>query len=618
MRKFLIRSSIIIGFIILLLATTGVALALFAPVLPGSILFPFQNFAEQQFRIIYHDQVSRSSYLLDLFERRVIDLNTRAGTAYELISLEYLDKSIDQATLAISLVPQEKGDKLRQRVLFLAQLADDELKQLKRVPIENRAIYITFQSKISVLIHMVSTTNVANNELSLIPSILPGNKESTSYTVDDSGSVGGLIPFPPGSEGAVHLFYPLVGKHATLACTSCHSSGKYLGTPNTCILCHILNRPIPHYNGDCAFCHTPVAWTDIHFDHNSAVAKDCRSCHAGDAPADHYNGQCSACHVAQAWNIVTFDHAVAGAVDCISCHAKVAPANHYPGQCSNCHDTSNWTSVVFDHTGFTDCISCHAENDPPNHYSGQCSNCHNTGGSWTNAHFNHSGFTDCISCHAGDAPANHFSGQCSNCHDPNSVWTNAHFNHSGFTDCISCHAGDAPANHYPGQCSNCHDPNSGWSNAHFNHSGYTDCIGCHAGNAPPNHYPGQCSNCHTTNSWSGAVFNHNGYTDCISCHAGNAPPDHYPGQCSNCHNTNSWSGAVFNHNGYTDCISCHLKDKPTDHDPGQCSNCHNTQRWGDKGNNGSPGFIIDGKLQPINCSVCHSSNIVALAEDVKQ
>jgi hypothetical protein len=503
MRSFLVKSSLISGIIFIIILISGTALAIYAPLKPGNILFPFQSFAEQQGKSFYYNPVNYSSYMLDLVERRINDLNTRIGSKYELIALEDLDKAIDQATLAISLVPQDKVDSLRTRFDSLAKRANEVQNQLKFVPIEENTVYIAFQSKIKALLQegtKVATTNYGKH---LDPVVTPNpskDQVSANHSIVVFSSVSGLIPFPPGSQGAVHAFYPLLGKHATQTCNSCHDSGKYVGASKTCIQCHFMKLPNPHYPGACDLCHTAVSWTDIHFDHTSATATDCSSCHQKDTPANHYNGQCSACHISQAWNIVTFDHAVAGATDCISCHTKVAPANHFPGQCSNCHNTLNWTSVVFNHVGLTDCVSCHSK----------------------------------------DAPVNHYSGQCSNCHDSNSTWKNAQFNHSGFTDCISCHAGNAPANHYQGQCSNCHDPNSNWQTAHFNHSGFSDCISCHAGNAPANHYPGQCSNCHSTSSWSGAVFNHDGLTDCISCHLKDRPAEHDTGQCSNCHTTQGW------------------------------------------------------------------------------
>ncbi len=579
MRSFLLKSSLIIGLLSLLLITSSIAMAVFSPFSPGNLLFPVQNFSELLGSRIFSDPEQKASFMLDLVELRIQDLNTRIGSINEHIAFEYLNQAIDQASLAIVLVPQDKVEQLRTRLSTLAEQAGESLSVLKRVPIENNGEYVAFRSKLNSILHEGKAAEPSSNLFTLMAENRPMHQEGASVPINYPSSANGLIPFPPGSLGAVHAFYPLTGQHAVLDCSSCHNAGKYLGTPNECIQCHLLKLPNPHYPGLCELCHSAASWEEIHFEHNSAAASDCASCHDKDTPADHYNGQCSACHITQAWNIVSFDHAVAGAVDCASCHAKVEPANHYPGQCSNCHNTSDWKSVVFNHIGLSDCTSCHTKDAPGNHYAGQCSSCHDSGGTWQNAHFNHSGFADCSSCHSGNAPANHYPGQCSNCHDPNSTWQNAQFNHSGYTDCISCHAGNAPGNHYPGQCSNCHDPNSSWQNAHFNHSGYTDCVACHAGNAPGNHYPGQCSNCHSTSSWS---------------------------------------GAVFNHSGYSDCIACHQNDRPSDHDSGQCSECHNTQHWGDGGGDGALGFITNGILQPFSCTVCHTPNYALVESGIRQ
>jgi predicted CXXCH cytochrome family protein len=573
MRSFLFKSCLITGFIILLLFAGSLILAVLAPFHPGNIFFPTQSFAEQQMGFIFSDPTKRASYMFDLEERRIKDLHTRIGSQYELVAIEYLDQSLDQAMQAMSLTSSEKVNDLRLRFFSLIAQTNETLKQLVVAPIQNQDVFQTFQAKILTFIQTTQTAVSSFKDPGLTSLVSSGNPriltDSSSIAVESRG----LIPFPPGSVGAVHAFFPLTGQHASLACKSCHTNQRYLGTPNTCTLCHILKRPFTHYTGECALCHTAVTWTDIHFDHEAAKAVDCSSCHESIKPANHYSGQCSACHVIQAWNIVTFNHVVAGAVDCISCHNRNAPANHYSGQCSNCHDTSNWTSVTFDHTGFVDCASCHSSITPANHFNGQCSNCHST-----------------------------------------STWQGVVFNHSGFTDCIGCHSADAPGNHYSGQCSSCHDPNSSWRNAQFNHNGFKDCIACHSGNAPNNHFSGQCSDCHSTNSWSGAVFSHNGLSDCASCHSGNAPKDHYSGQCSDCHSTNSWSGAVFNHDGLSDCESCHSKDRPSEHEAGQCSECHNTQRWGNVGDSEGSLLFKNGILQAVNCEECHFTNVVMVVK----
>ena len=491
MRLFLLRVFIILGYIITLMAILGIALALYGPLHPGSTFFPIQAFSEQQFGLIYNNPVTKADYLLNLVDRRISDLLLRAGSVHEYISMEYLDRSINQAALAISTVPQDKASDVLTRFITLAKRAEDGLNQLKRAPLENPTAFNALRAKVQTIQHMVGTVKVQNNELVLVPAITVNSSQAITSTLQLIHSANGLIPWPAGSPGAVHAFFTLAGQHAVLQCIDCHNEGIYFGTPNLCIECHSDKTPNAHYPGDCNLCHTPVSWTDIHFDHRVVSNKACSDCHEKDKPANHYNGDCGACHITENWTTVTFDHAVAGAVDCISCHAQKAPANHYAGQCSNCHNTSNWTSVVFDHTGFTDCISCHAKDAPANHYAGQCSNCHSTKGPWTNAHFNHSGFTDCSACHANKAPANHYPYQCSLCHSTSS-WAGGNFSHSSsYPDCISCHARDRPSEHDSGQCSNCHSTSS-WNTEHnpsnvgmiINGEAITiSCTMCHTSNA---------------------------------------------------------------------------------------------------------------------------------------
>ncbi|MCL4534527.1 MAG: NapC/NirT family cytochrome c [Bacteroidetes bacterium] len=45
------------------------------------------------------------------------------------------------------------------------------------------------------------------------------------------------------------------GKHATLACAACHSTGKYRGTSGDCKSCH--KPPEKHFGDNCASCHRP-------------------------------------------------------------------------------------------------------------------------------------------------------------------------------------------------------------------------------------------------------------------------------------------------------------------------------------------------------------------------
>ena len=456
MKTVVISMIIILAYLILLFTCIGIALAFLAPSHPGSIVFPVQNFMEQQLRFLYTSSDLRANYLLNLVERRIDDCSIRAGTKYEVISIEYLGKSFDQAIDAISSKQDQQSLSQHDRLITLAQDVSNVLEDLHRAPNENKEMFDIFQAKVQTLLHLSTAKDVQKDFHSFIPivSARVGYRASTN-TITNKPAVS-IIPFPQGSVGAIHNFYPLSGQHAVKECVSCHNSGRYAGTPNQCVSCHILEQPIDHYLADCELCHSAIAWTDIHFDHEAAARESCQTCHFSNLPVNHYPGDCSACHITQNWLVVNFDHQVANAVDCLACHSKDLPLYHYPGQCSNCHNTQNWASATFNHSGFTDCYACHSVDTPGNHYSGQCSNCHATSGSWSNAQFNHSGYSDCLACHAGNAPVNHFAGQCSNCHNTNS-WEGASFNHAGFTDCISCHEKDRPREHRSGQCSECHN-----------------------------------------------------------------------------------------------------------------------------------------------------------------
>src|SRR4030042_31724 len=249
LRSFLFKSSLITGFIILCLITSGIALATLAPFHPGNVLFPIQNFAEQQAFLAFPEPIERSDYALVLLERRINDVNIIVGTENELTALIYLDKAVNQSTIAISSIPQGQGENIRFRLLTLAQLAYENLKLLTVVPTENLDAMITIQTKLQTLISMVSTSGVKNSELSRVNNLTLGAQGKLVNPIAVTMLAGGLIPFPPGSPGAVHAFYPLIGQHILTTCNTCHNTGKYLGTPNTCTLCHDVNRPDSHYQG---------------------------------------------------------------------------------------------------------------------------------------------------------------------------------------------------------------------------------------------------------------------------------------------------------------------------------------------------------------------------------
>src|SRR3990170_433233 len=549
MKKFIVLAVLIVLGLTILSAGTGYALASVRPFRPGDLPFPVQNLAEQINAYLISDATGRALYYLELADQRTEDLTALSGGKKTLLALKHLSMSLDHAIQAVVDAPEGDLGMLSANFADLLARMEMSVTMLGELPEEQAALYSALITKINALQEMLGVA--LGNQFAL--SQVDGDVVMLPL-VGNSGISGAPIPgidpravaFPPGSLAALHSFYPLNGQHAVIECTDCHTNGQYSGTPTICEDCHSPDKPLNHFVGECAACHSPVSWTDVRFDHRLAGSNDCTSCHSKDKPRNHFDGQCSACHDTTNWAGASFNHAAVGAKDCLSCHQKDKPANHFDGQCSSCHNTSNWKDATFNHQamGATDCLSCHSKDKPKDHFEGQCSACHNTS-SWAGGKFDHgaAGVTNCLSCHSDDKPSNHFDGQCSACHNT-SDWRDAQFDHgaAGATNCVSCHT--RPANHFDGQCSACHNT-SNWGDARFDHdaAGATNCVSCHT--RPANHYDGQCSACHNTSSWGGAQFDHDaaGATDCISCHINDRPDEHSQEQCSACHNTSNWGDA---------------------------------------------------------------------------
>ncbi|MBM4424566.1 MAG: cytochrome c3 family protein, partial [Chloroflexi bacterium] len=450
------------------------------PFLPGDLLFPAERMAEGAWAGLTFESAQHASVLLNLADRRARNLRDRAGTEHELLALAYLDAAIDDAVATVASSPAASSAQLRSRLASMSGDALAVLDTLTVLPSSHPDVYANAKAKVEAI---RIAANDPDADLSQLASLNIGIAEALAA----EGELGAprSVPFPPNSTAAAHQFFPLTGKHATLACSSCHTTGQYKGTPGECTACHADKTPTDHFEGDCASCHTAMGWKPAMYNHSGTA--DCISCHSDDEPANHFDGQCSDCHRTAAWKPVNFNHI--GAADCAACHADEKPAKHFEGQCSNCHAVDSWKHVKMDHNGLADCLACHTADAPANHWSGQCSLCHSAV-TWTGAVFNHTTITgaDCAPCHS--APDHHFGTPCGACHRDTANWSNASFDHSfaGGRDCAECHKGREPANHFGTPCGACHRDTANWSNASFDHSfaGGRDCAECHKGREPAN------------------------------------------------------------------------------------------------------------------------------------
>ncbi|MFT3893546.1 MAG: cytochrome c3 family protein [Anaerolineales bacterium] len=315
--------------------------------------------------------------------------------------------------------------------------------------------------------------------------------------------------------------FPLNGGHGGLTCANCHANGVYRGTPSSCFSCHAKDD---HHNGqfgtDCASCHVPTKWSDVHFDHATTGFK---------LAGSHAKVPCTSCHVNNTYKGTP--------TNCYACHAK---DDHHNGEfgtdCASCHKPTKWSEVTFDHanTGFP---------LTGQHGNVQCKACHANGYKGTP--------TNCFACHAKDDNHNgQFGTDCGSCHTTKS-WAGATFDHSmtGFP-LIGKHAG-AP-------CQSCHS------------NGYkgtpTNCYACHAKDDNHNGQFGtDCGTCHTPKGWGGASFNHSitGFP-LDGKHAGL--------NCTKCHSGGSYSGLS------PSCTTCH-EDKHNGQNGPNCTECHTTKTW---------------------------------------
>jgi hypothetical protein len=532
MKRTLLIITLIIVFILSGSSAAVIAFVEIAPIYPEGKLFQLQDYLEHVMLVLYNNPSSKSWYEIKILDKRVNDLENIAGKPEEVqrinavwVELDHVLKRLEDGNLdqnknlrlhfvkTLSRIHESMDQFTYLKEYFPTEflLAQEKLNQLKLLVADDSnplsELYVLNQTQLKTIVKVSSLAKTS-----------PGGQDAIEPH---------KIPFLPGSTGADHEFFPLMGKHAELTCEGCHRGISYAGLPNQCVECHQEVLPENHYQGVCSLCHTANGWIPASFDHTNASAADCQSCHLVNKPANHFPGQCSSCHSTNAWIPADFNHAIAGATDCQSCHTKNKPTNHFSGQCSACHSTNAWIPANFNHAvaGATDCQSCHSGNKPANHFSGQCSACHNTD-AWIPASFNHAaaGATDCQSCHSGNKPANHFSGQCSACHST-TAWRPASFNHAAMsaTDCQSCHSGNKPANHFAGQCSSCHNTDS-WQGASFSHS------------FPVNHGKanGECAQCHPSGGSSWTCFNCHSQSKMTEKHEEKGIPD-YVARCMECH-----------------------------------------------------------------------------------
>ena len=221
-------------------------------------------------------------------------------------------------------------------------------------------------------------------------------------------------PGGPGWTGATinhSQFYPLLGRHSTANCASCHRTSLYKGTPRECYPCHQPdyqravnpNHATAGFPTACESCHRSggPGWAGASFNHSQFFALQgvhatppCASCHRNNV----YKGtprECAGCHQARYDGTRNPNHRAAG----------------FPTTCDTCHRATDsaWTQGRFNHTWFPITSGRHANR--------ACSECHQDSN-------NYRSFT-CLTCHSrsetdkdhqGKSGYRYDSAACYSCH----------------------------------------------------------------------------------------------------------------------------------------------------------------------------------------------------------
>jgi Cytochrome c3/Cytochrome c7 and related cytochrome c len=260
--------------------------------------------------------------------------------------------------------------------------------------------------------------------------------------------------------------WALKGRHAKVACDSCHTKRLYHHETETeCHGCHKEDDVHKGRYGDkCETCHQPTGWPKADFDHTKETDwplkgkhedVPCASCHRGDAYSEKLDTGCKGCH---------------------------APDDVHHGEqgdtCERCHDPAGWGEKVrFEHgTTRFPLIGLHAAQP--------CEACH------LSARFQGAPL-ECVSCHEADDDHHGTLGPgCALCHNPNG-WKLWRFDHDKQTDfkLDGAHEGLA--------CGACHrTPTRGKVRQ------ASACGACHMRDDVHNGGFGtQCDRCHTTKAF---------------------------------------------------------------------------------------------------------------------
>ena len=423
--------------------------------------------------------------------------------------------------------------------------------------------------------------------------------------------------------------YPLLGKHAAVACQTCHVKPaavvhlKY----KLCADCHSDPHKPLFPKEDCASCHTESGFKPGKFDHNAKTKFALDGKHATTPCADCHKAAAAQAKVPLAQRVVDFRGAK---TECAACHVDVHKGKLGP-TCQTCHNTTSFKLSKFEHPrqpafflgAHKDvaCDKCHLPE--PGSAGGpvkgiaapvvarqykdtsfKCATCHK------DPHLGQVG-VDCASCHGitkGFKPdlfvhtrskfaltGKHEVTPCAKCHTKQTgkfpAGNGTAVRLTGISsECRNCHK-DPHLGQLSQRCETCHETKS-FKIEKYTHPVKKETTGFFIGK----HAKIACADCHRKQTFNypagrGSAVRYAVPAECTQCHE-----DFHKGtlgrDCASCHDPSIWRTAsrafhkktAFPLEGKhltTPCASCHLKGvlKGT---PTNCYDCHWIRKQDDR------------------------------------
>ena len=358
--------------------------------------------------------------------------------------------------------------------------------------------------------------------------------------------------------------YPLLGKHATVACAACHVAGDFKKPLAfaQCVDCH---KPDPHggqfaerpAKGECAECHTVDDWKPSLF----GVKEHATSKYA--LQGMHITVECAKCHI-PAGKETIYKVKFATCMDCHKdAHDGQFAAKPYENQCEPCHTVADFHRSTFS-------IASHQKTAYPlmgGHVPVPCADCHKVGLAGRRDKILPFRFADrtCTACHV-DPHHGEFKDRmerrrpdgtafgCEACHSTRS-WTDVNgFDHDKTKFPLK-------GAHRTVTCGACHKALPGKTEIQFKGTPQA-CEACHkdvhAGQFNTRTGKTGCADCHTEQRWKPSIFDHDKRTQfpLQGGHAGVA--------CDKCHSlTKLIAGepVIFYKPTPLKCEACHGDEK---------------------------------------------------------